>query len=281
MNNKKICALIIAIISSLSLASCSEDINKKEKNISSSLPDSSSISESTTVEATENNDIESTTEADESSVTEVEEPTTETPTEKITENIAIEPTEQPTEIPFEQIENKSLSDTEFFELLPLSFSFSSGVGGWETHLSFSDAGSFIGEYHDTNYDLILNEETNTEESNVIYDYCNFKGSLKKLDKINDYTYSVKFENIEILNDTVFDDEFLNQITRIDYKEEVYGVDDECEYYVYFSGAPTSELPEGFLSWISMPLSWGIEDIPETLPYTCIYNVNTEQAFIGY
>ena len=50
------------------------------------MPDSSSISERTTVEATKNNDIESTTEADESSVTEVEEPTTEAPTEKITEN---------------------------------------------------------------------------------------------------------------------------------------------------------------------------------------------------
>lgn len=271
MKSKKIIAFISALACFVSVTACEKNVNKKEKPASSSISDSSSIAETTAAENEENKTDKADSKIDESSVNDIEEITTEAPTEAITE--------EPTEIPAEKIESKTLSEDEFFELLPMNFSFASGVGGWETNLRFDgSSGLFEGEYHDTEYDLENNETP--DDANVIYYYCNFKGKLNLVKKINDYVYEVKFDNVEILNDTVFDEEFLEGISRVEYTDS-YGVDANCTYHVYFNGIATKDVPEEMMSWIRMPLGWNDKTIPEILPYTCIYNVNDQQAFIGH
>ena len=49
-----------------------------------------------------------------------------------------------------------------------------------------------------------------------------------------------------------------------------------EFILYLPGAPTADLPQGFLDCIRMPRAWN--DIPEKLPVYGLYNTEAEAGF---
>ena len=75
---------------------------------------------------------------------------------------------------------------------PLTMYFSSGAGAWYSKIVIHANGSFEGEHHDS--DMGDNGE---EYPNGTLYQCKFKGRFSKLQKINDYTYSLTLESVEI------------------------------------------------------------------------------------
>ena len=102
-------------------------------------------------------------------------------------------------------------------------------------------------------------------------YCDFSGKFGEVEKINDYTYSMKMIDIEYKNgpDTEeIKDGILYRYTT------AYGLDEADEIMVYTPDAPVSELPEGFLNWTMTPPSGDV------LGYYGLYNVNQEEGFVS-
>ena len=83
---------------------------------------------------------------------------------------------------------------EFFDFAKLSnyeFVFSSGAGGWRTFLVIEDDGSFHGQYSDSEMGSV-----GEDYPNGTYYLSDFTGKMSVSEKINDYTYALKIENID-------------------------------------------------------------------------------------
>lgn len=179
-----------------------------------------------------------------------EEPTTEEPS-----------TEEPT--------TEEPDDTsEIFGELSNKFIFSSGAGAWATVLNINPDGSFDGNFHDSN----MGETGEGYPGGTIY-YCDFTGQFGDVEKVNDYTYSMKMLSIEYKNDP--DTEEIKEQRKFIYAT-AYGLDEAEELYIYIPDAPISELPEKFLMWAHKP---GSTD--STLGSYGIYNLNEEEGFIEH
>ena len=153
-------------------------------------------------------------------------------------------------------------DFSFKELSGLEFSYTSGAGAWETLLSISEDGSFEGSYHDV-------------DATVIY-YCDFNGKLNKPEKVNDYTYKLKVTSMKY-SYTLEKEEQEEDIT---YETTTpNGLDPVDELYLYLPGTPKSEVPEGFISWMSFgDTKWTKDD---KLNCYGLYNEETEAGFASY
>lgn len=153
--------------------------------------------------------------------------------------------------------------TSIFEIMPKNFTFASGVGGWSTEITLEKDGTFTGRYHDGEYD--------TDGSYYSY-ICNFNGKFSTPEKIDEYTYSMKLESIE-LERTPGEIYYEDNIKCI--SSEPYGFENADEFLIYLPGSPIEEnLPEGIFSYIG--------SYRETLPsgYYGLYNKGGEDVFIG-
>ena len=156
-----------------------------------------------------------------------------------------------------------------FAELPDKFIYSSGAGGWATELYLNDDGTFTGQYQDSD----LGYTGEGYPNGTVY-ISNFTGKFTEPQVVNEYTYSMTVESIELEMEA--GQEYYEDGKRyvvLGFSE----LTDSCELMVYLPGAMRSDLPEGFVSWT------GYGDIDPEGEFRCygIYNPEKEIAFIGY
>ena len=175
----------------------------------------------------------------------------------------------------EKEDTKDTADTEekedaafsYGDLENVLFVFSSGAGGWCTTLDVEADGSFSGAYHDSDMG-----DAGEGYPNGTFYYSVFSGKFAQLEQINDYTYATTVDEIQVKNE-VGTEEIIDGVKYI--YSEPYGLEDAGEILFYTKGAPVSELPEGYLSWVQYNY-----DLGETLPFYGLYNQQTESGFAG-
>ncbi len=163
--------------------------------------------------------------------------------------------------------NDSFSFAAFEDL---EFYFASGAGGWRTFLSIEEDGSFQGVHSDSDMGDIGEEYPN----GTLY-HCEFYGAFMEPVKVNDYTYSMKIEEIRCVNEpdtTEIIDEILYYYTT------PYGLDGAEEVLIYLPGAPTSELPEEYMNWVRNDMA---EPDAQELPFYGLYNITEQNGFSSY
>ena len=160
-------------------------------------------------------------------------------------------------------------EASIFESFPEYFTFSSGAGAWSTELYVEADGSFSGTYHDSD----MGDSGDDYPNGTLY-LCNFKGKFTEPVKIDDYTYSMKIETIE-LEQTPDEVEYEDGFKYV--YSEPYGLENADEFLVYLPGALVSSLPEEYLSWTMLLYE---ETVPEELPFYGIYNVADQTGFQG-
>lgn len=235
---KKIMLSAIAAAMVLVLAACSSHQRGEVKPVDTTAPsDAATTQAQTTAEVT-------------TAVLTTEEPTTEEPT-TIPEK---------TTAPFDY-------GSELFGSLPNQFIFSSGAGAWATLLNINSDGSFNGNFHDSDMGV-----TGVDYPGGTVRYCDFTGQFGEVEKVNDYTYSMKILDMEYANEP--DTEEIKEQRKYIY-QTAYGLDEARELLVYTPDAPVSELPEQYLGWVRrLEPSLG-----STLGFYGIYNVTEEEGFI--
>ena len=236
-----LCAMILIVIVCL-LSACSLTKEQTDNTESIAPTQSVSVNQEPTASSTEQSNS----------------------TEYLSPTQTVPPTEQsqPTE------EDKIDYGTELFSRLTEPFSFTSGVGAWSTVLQIYSDGSFSGNFHDSDMGVIGDGYPGGTKY-----YCDFSGEFGELDKINDYTYSMRMMSIEYEDEP--DTEEIIDLTLYKFTT-AYGLDEADEVIIYTPDAPISELPEGFLSWTSRL----IKPSGETLGYYGLYNVNEEEGFVS-
>ena len=177
----------------------------------------------------------------------------------------------------EESGNKRIdADTLFAEIENKDFYFASGAGAWATELEIEADGSFSGNYHDSDMG-----DSGTDYPNGTRYICEFEGRFAVPEKIDEYSYKLKLEDIsyEKKPGTIWTEDGVRMIAS-----EAYGMmagesspgNPAREFILYLPGAPTADLPQGFLDCIRMPRAWN--DIPEKLPVYGLYNTEAETGF---
>ena len=169
------------------------------------------------------------------------------------------------------------ADTLFATVEDLNFWFASGAGGWSTDLKINGDGSFLGEYHDSDMG-----DSGTDYPNGTVYTCKFEGRLSAPEKIDEYSYRLKLEDIsyEKKPGTIWNEDGVRMIAADAYglmagESEGEGIPAD-EFILYLPGAPAADLPEEVVRWICMPR--GLTELPEKLPFFCLYNMQAETAF---
>lgn len=153
---------------------------------------------------------------------------------------------------------EDLSFNDIFSSFPQNFTFTSGVGAWDTQISINEDGTFLGGHRDSNFDEIY--------------ISNFTGIFSDLEKIDEYTYKLQLKSIELENTP----------GEIYYKDDIkyiycdpYGLADGKDFILYLPGRDTKDLPDEFLGWVKIA-----GDISERLPFYGLYNVNEKYGFFS-
>ena len=134
-----------------------------------------------------------------------------------------------------------------------TFYFSSGAGGWATELKVYADGTFEGHYYDSD----MGDRGNGYPNGTQYD-SEFKGKFSVPEQVNNYSYSMKVENVET--------------DKMAGTEEIK---DGAKLYIYIPGASVSSLPEGYISWAQMSLKGD-----DKLTFYGIYNEKDNAGFVG-
>ena len=189
-----------------------------------------------------------------------------------------EPEATPTEAP--KPKNTAEQEALYKALSEWGFEFSSGAGGWGTELYFKPDGSYTGMYHDSE----MGDTGRNYPNGTVY-VCNFYGQLKGYKKISDYEYELNIGQVTYEKED--GDEEIDDGVRYVYTVP-YGMADTRVLRCYLPGAPLSELPEGFMSWMHMQFSgyygdsWVYgEDYPEELSFCGLYNEAQDAGFYSW
>ena len=159
------------------------------------------------------------------------------------------------------------ADFTFADLQACRFVHASGASGWGTVLTIQPDGSFSGSFSDSEWE---ESESGTQ---AVCECCEFSGQLAQPVRVNDYTYSVGIEHIEYQREPGTD-EYADGVHY--YFTEPRGLEDTEELLIYLPGAPTAELPEGFLGWVM-----GSDDTAEgELPFYGLYSETAQAGFRG-
>ena len=163
-----------------------------------------------------------------------------------------------------------IPNLDFADLDGMVFTFASGAGAWCTEVKIMPDGTFSGFYYDADMG-----DTDFDYPNGTYYFCNFGGKFSPMIKTGDYEYSMKCESITqegIAEEVeIGDDGYRYIISR------PYGFDDADGFFLYLPGKKTDELPEEFITWVSMPR--GIDPASfDVLPFYGLYNIEGKQGF---
>ncbi len=160
------------------------------------------------------------------------------------------------------------SSFSFSDLMDLQFMFSSGAGAWSTELNINSDGSFTGYYHDSE----MGERADSYPNGTVY-ACSFSGQFSQPEKVNSYTYAVTVKSLNY--DKKVGTEEISDGIRYVYSE-AYGMTDSNRFLIYLPGAPLSELPSDFLTWI------GYYDLSATNDTELsFYSLNNEKQLQGF
>ncbi len=183
------------------------------------------------------------------------------PTQPVAETVATEPQTQPPTEPPTQSEAEIL-----FQAMSGVYIFSSGAGAWGTSLDLSEDGTFSGSFHDTDMG------SRGENYNYTVRSCDFTGAFTDVEKINDYTYSAKIENLEYKN-PAGTEEIIDDCKYI--YSDAYGIYGGDIFFIYTPEATMEDLPYEFKSW-----KIGLYDAPsdQKLGVYGIYNVTKQNGF---
>ena len=154
---------------------------------------------------------------------------------------------------------------EILKEVPDEFFFSSGAGAWECDLTLKDDGSFTGQYHDSDADVVY--------------VCSFHGNFGDFRKIDENTYSMRLENLYY--DRAAGEEWTDAGGLRYISSDAYGIYGGDLFYLYLPGHPTESLPEGFLSWAAMYMSGYSStggDTPYVLSIYGLYNSAGQEGF---
>ncbi len=193
--------------------------------------------------------------------------------EKTKENAEIQISEESKTEELKNVEEEngeSDAEFDFSEFQNIEFYFASGAGGWRTFFSIEEDGSFFGEYSDSDMGTIGEGYPN----GTLY-YCEFEGKFTQPKKVNEYTYSMKIEEISCANEK--DTTEIKDWVLYHYSIP-YGLDGAEEVLIYFPGAPTAELPEEYMNWVRNDM-----ENPDALelPFYGLYNVTEQNGFSSY
>ena len=158
----------------------------------------------------------------------------------------------------------------FDKMKDYRFFFASGAGGWSTWLMVQEDGTFSGEYSDSEMGSIGEDYPYGS-----YYYCEFNGLFTEPVMINEYTYSVKVQDISTTQ-TPDTEEIIDGI-RYCYCQP-YGIDGTEELLIYLPGAPISELPEEYMNWVRSAI---MDPETEELPFYGLYNEIEQNGFSSY
>ncbi|MDR0958034.1 MAG: hypothetical protein LBM16_02350 [Clostridiales bacterium] len=153
--------------------------------------------------------------------------------------------------------------------MPMSFSFSSGSGGWSTDVLLQADGMFTGQFHDSDLGDIGDEYPN----GTFYE-CLFSGKFTDIRKINDFEYAMTLENLDY--DATKAETIVDGVKIV--STEPYGFDNASEFSFYLIGKDTSDLPPEFLDWAR--IAWDMGDTPDVLPVYGLYNIEGQQGFVS-
>ena len=159
---------------------------------------------------------------------------------------------------------------------PLEMYFSSGVGAWYTKIIIHTNGSFEGEYQDTDMGEIGDEFPN----GTVYE-CKFSGYFSKPEKVNDYTYSLNLETVEIvgeIGETRIEDGMLYKISFPSGLMNSSNTGNAKEFLLYTPNAPIVEMRDEFLSW--WPERFGADPDGKLLIYG-LQNLETNDGFFTF
>lgn len=172
----------------------------------------------------------------------------------------------------DEVENEEVVETtlSFSEFENLEFYFASGAGGWRTVMQIESDGSFSGQYSDSNMGAV-----GTEYPNGTLNLCAFEGKFTEPVKVNDYTYSMRIEEISYAKE--LGTEEIIDGTLYCYSN-AYGLDDAEEILIYLPGAPFAELPEEYRSWVRNDMA---DPDAAELPFYGLYNVAEQTGFSSY
>lgn len=170
----------------------------------------------------------------------------------------------------ESNENYEESEFDFETLKDVEFYFASGAGGWRTFLNIKKDGSFSGVFSDSDIG-----STGEGYPNGTYYYCKFNGKFTEAVKVNDYTYSMKIEEISCVNEPETS-EIIDGILY--YYATPYGMEGAEEVLIYLPGAPIAELPEEYLNWVRNDM---VDPDAVELSFYGLYNVTEQNGFSSY
>ena len=158
----------------------------------------------------------------------------------------------------------------FSEFEDLEFYFASGAGGWRTVVQIEEDGSFQGEYSDSD----MGSTGEGYPNGTLY-FCSFEGEFSEPVKVNDYTYSMKVEEISYEYE-VGTEEIIDEVLYC--YSDAYGVAGSEEILIFLPGAPTAELPEEYMSWVHNDME---DSDAQELPFYGLYNVKEQNGFSSY
>ena len=161
----------------------------------------------------------------------------------------------------------------YADLADLTFTFTSGVGGWQTTMYIQADGSFAGEYFDS--DMGVTGEGYPDGTVYV---CTFNGQFAPLSRVDDLTYTTEVESISYAQTA--DTEEIRDGIRYVYTT-AYGLDNAKTLYFYLPGTGTASLSEACMNWVSIYLWTGVEgEHAKELPFVVLFNENAETAFVG-
>ena len=157
------------------------------------------------------------------------------------------------------------------QLANMTWSFSSGVGGWSTDIRTAAGGSFSGEYHDSE----MGETGDGFPNGSIY-HCNFTGKLSLQEQVDAFTWKVRIDSLtldEAPGNVSIEDDGIRYVSC-----EVYGLSEGDEMLLYLPGAPVDGFTEDMQMWAHL---FEEEVKPSVLEDWFLYSENNESGFVGY
>ena len=128
----------------------------------------------------------------------------------------------------------------FDQLAGLSWSFSSGTGGWSTDIEIRADGSFTGTYHDAE----MAESGDEYPEGTIYG-CAFSGRMTLMEPVGEGVWRVRVDELALDEGQV--DEAIEDGVRY-VTTEPYGIREGDEMLLYQPGTPVSALSEEMQIW---------------------------------
>lgn len=143
------------------------------------------------------------------------------------------------------------------------------LGGGVTRLTIQPDGSFSGTYR--------RDETGGWAGTIhgVQYRCDFTGQFTAPQQVNEYTYSVQIDRLDYAQKPGSSGGIVDGIKY--YYCNAYELENGEDILIYLPGAPTAELPEGFLDWVM-----GSDDTAEEeLPFYALNNAVHQQGFSSY